>query len=205
LLSFCDKMLTQARSCGFDSRPVPKPFRLGILMIRLYVLALVFSPIDLPRPQHAPAAFWKELKALAMHLEIVGPHERWIDDWRSEVGYVRRHWQELATAPPLADAARFPDPAIVKECRNFNRAYERLLEARIDALHDQEKMLQALRETHTLGHVWALLETATSENQSWVCRRRSLMYLREILQPEAYYAGKLPPAAPLHRFEEFSK
>ena len=45
MLSFCDKMLTQARSCGFDSRPVPKPFRLGILMIRLYVLALVFSAV----------------------------------------------------------------------------------------------------------------------------------------------------------------
>jgi len=163
---------------------------------------LVLSPVVPPVPQHAPQTLWRPLKSLALHLEIVGPHERWIDDYRSELGYVRRHWRELAEAPPLSDCQFLPDAIIVKECRNFNRTFERMLEARSQTvLCRQEAFREMLCETHRLGDIWGLLETATSANQSWVCRRRALTQLRTKLGPEAYYSGSLPPSVPLWRFE----
>jgi hypothetical protein len=168
----------------------------------LLTAMLILSPVDPPVPQHVPPALWEPLKRIALRLEIVGAHERWIDDYRSELGYVRRHWRELAQAPSLLDAQALPEALVVKECRNFNRCFERMLEARSQVvLYRQEAMREMLCETHRLGEIWALLETATSANQSWVCRRRSLLQLRQGLGPEAYYAGRLPPSVPLWRFQ----
>jgi len=168
----------------------------------LVTVLLVVSPFTAPAPHRAPDAVWRPLKKLALHLEVVGPHERWIDDYRSELGYVRRHWRELADAPALADCERFPQPALIKECREFNRSYQRMLEARSQVvLYGQDAFRETLCETHRLGEIWGLLETATCPAQSWVCRRRALLQLRERLGPEAYYAGTLPPSVPLWRFQ----
>src|SRR6202030_1683077 len=94
-----------------------------------------------PVPQHVPPAMWEPLKRIALRLEIVGAHERWIDDYRSELGYVRRHWRELAQAPTLLDCQFLPDALVVKECRNFSRGFERMLEARSQVvLYRQEAL-----------------------------------------------------------------
>jgi hypothetical protein len=168
----------------------------------LVTVILVVSPILPPVPHRAPDTMWRPLKKLALQLEIVGPHERWIEDYRSELGYVRRHWQELAHAPALADAQRFPDPQVVKHARCFNRSYQRMMETRSQvALYRQDNFREILCETQRLGDIWGLLETATCPTQSWVCRRRALLQLCEKLGPEAYYAGTLPPSVPLWRFQ----
>src|SRR5947209_18014043 len=117
----------------------------------LVTVLLVVSPFTAPAPHRAPDAVWRPLKKLALHLEIAGPHERWIDDYRSELGYVRRHWRELAEAPPLSDCQFLPDAIIAKECRNFNRTFERMLEARSQTvLYRQEVYREMLCETHRL-------------------------------------------------------
>ncbi len=163
---------------------------------------LILSPIVPAMPHHVPVAMWQSLRRIAFCTEIVGPHERWIDDYRSELNYVRRHTRELVDAPPLGDASSLPPLAISREARCFNLNYQHNLELRRNlALHRQEELDEALQEAKHLATIWALVDTATCSSQSWVCRRAALLRLREMLGAEAYYAGAIPPCAPLWRFE----
>jgi len=175
----------------------------------LLTLVLIFSPVIPSVPHTAPPAAWAALKDAALRLEVVGPHERWIDDYRSELGYVRRHCRELREAPPLSDAQLFPNPVRVEiggyrvnAARELNEAYQRMLESRLEvALCHQDALRQMLCQTQQLCQVWGLVETATCPTQSWVCRRRALQNLRDKLGREDYYAGELPPCLPLWQFQ----
>ncbi len=77
-------------------------------MANIIVFFLLLSPVELPAPHHASPACWQALKWIAERWEITGPHERWIDDFQSEVRYVRRHLRELRDAPSLAECAWLP-------------------------------------------------------------------------------------------------
>jgi hypothetical protein len=140
---------------------------------------------------------------VALRLEVVGPHERWVDDFHSELCYVRRHWRALTSAPPLCDGDRLPPLPIIKQCRDFNHAYQRCLDLRRQVLlYREAELTGALDEARRLCCVWSLMETAACPTQSWAYRRRALLALREQLGPEAYYSGEMPPCVPLWRFQD---
>jgi hypothetical protein len=163
---------------------------------------LILFPAVPQMPHHVPAGMWQSLKRIALRMEVVGPSERWIDDYRSELNYVRRHARELREAPPLGDVAILPQSSVSRESRCFNLNYQRNLELRRNvALHRQDELDEALQEAKNLSTIWALVDTAACPSQSWVCRRMALMRLREMLGPEAYYGGAIPPCVPLWRFE----
>ena len=68
------------------------------------------------------------LQSLAVQLEILDPREvRYIlaraEDFEADLALLRRRYQELATAPPIDDALRFPERAMVTEFLAFNRSY----------------------------------------------------------------------------------
>jgi len=171
-------------------------------MSELYTLLLILSPWPVPVSQRAPEPVWQSLKQIAFRSELVGPHERWITDFRSELSYVRRHGRELLDSPPISDCTWLPPYAVAQDCRRFNLSYQRSLELRRQVLlHRQEEWTEALCEAQYLGEVWRRIETATCPSNSWVCRRRGLQQLREILGPEAYYSGQLPPCVPVWRFQ----
>src|SRR5947209_6156782 len=86
----------------------------------LLVALLLLAPTPPSVPSHAPEPLWQALKQVALELEVVGPHERWANDFRSELGYVRRHWRELAQAPPLADCSRLPSAELATFCCRLN-------------------------------------------------------------------------------------
>ncbi|HLN29149.1 MAG TPA: hypothetical protein VK395_15475 [Gemmataceae bacterium] len=171
----------------------------------LLTLLLILSPVSPTVPHHASPPMWQSLKRVALLLEVVGPEERWIDDYQSELNYVRRHLRELTSAPALDDCLIFPSSLASREGRCFNLAYQRSLELRRNLfLHHQEELDEALQEAKHLARIWALVDAAGCQSQSWVCRRKALLHLRELLGPEAYYSGTIPPCAPLWRFELIS-
>lgn len=168
----------------------------------LLTVLLIVSPVAPPVPHRAPAPAWQALKRVAGQLEVVGPKERWIDDYCSEVSYVRGHWRELADAPSLADAEALPPAAVARDWRCFNLCYQQALQRRRAVeLHRREELDDALHEAEQLGEVLYLVEAATCPARSWVCRRQALRQLRELLGPEAYAASELPPCVPLWRFQ----
>ena len=165
-------------------------------------LLLILSPVAPPVPHRAPEPLWRSLKRVALALEVVGPHERWIDDYRSEVAYVRLHWRELADAPGLADADWLPPPSVTRDCRCFNLRYQRFVELRARVqLHHRDEWEEVLREAQQLGETLCLVDAATCPTRSWVCRRQALEQLRERIGPERFYAHELPPCVPLWRFQ----
>ncbi|HEV3118482.1 MAG TPA: hypothetical protein VGY58_15640 [Gemmataceae bacterium] len=149
---------------------------------------LWLSVPGLPAPHRAPKPVWDALKTQARLLEVTGPHEHWIADFRSEVNYVRRHWEELRFAPPLDDAVRFPPKWQTVAYRRYLDQWERCLEARraeTPWLHDEYAELQReLQQAHMLTEE---LRLANDPCYSWVTRRRALQRLREKLGEELYY------------------
>ena len=180
------------------TRAVLRKCEMAYILIVLWLIC-PFNFIKIPH--RMPAPFWDALKLAALKLEVVGPTERWIPDFRSEANYVKNHWRELKNAPPLGDVVRFPVEYISKQNRVFNLQYQHNMELKKCVYSWKfEDMEEGIREAKGLQQVWVLVDTAVCPTQSWCCRRKALMELRELRGDEAYYSGDLPPCVPLWRF-----
>jgi hypothetical protein len=152
-------------------------------------------------PHRVPEAYWQALKDAAWNLELTGPRCPWIADFRSEVRWVRKHRPDALACPPLADSRRLPSPVVIRQLLAFNGAHRQYLEARRWVRrHEWEELTEALCETDRLREIWQAAAEAASEEQIWICRRRALLRLQELIGEEAYYTGNLPPCVPLWRF-----
>ena len=170
-------------------------------MPNLLVLLLILSPVELPAPHTVSEPYWEALKLLALNLELTGPRCPWVNDFMSEVRWVRRHYREAAECPPLSDCRRLPLDVPVRQMLDFNAAYRQNLEARrCVRRHEWDEITDALRETDRLREVWQCVADAVSEEQIWVCRRQALRHLKELIGEEAYNQGSLPPCIPIWRF-----
>jgi len=168
-------------------------------LIVLYVLA----PIELPVASQASPEAWQSLKYVSMQLEIVGPHENWASDFRSELRYVRHYARLLQDAPPLADCDWLPSSDVAAEFCRFNEQYQCHLQAQQQLFtHRSDDIGVVLRETRHLYCIWDATRRGTSNNQAWAYRRRSLCQLREMLGDPAYYRAQFPPSVPVWRFRD---
>lgn len=174
-------------------------------------LALLASPPDTPEPPVAPEdwpALQASLQRLAVEMEILDQREvRYVltrpEDFETDLNLLRRRYLELADAPRLADGARFPDRTTVTEYITFNRAYRRYLEARQPLEPDRTwQYREALRETDWLYQVWDAVRDARCEFYYVTVRRQALKRLRDLVGPDAYAAGQLPPYVPVWRFQD---
>ncbi|HMP02264.1 MAG TPA: hypothetical protein PKD86_15550 [Gemmatales bacterium] len=145
--------------------------------------------------------------SLAIEWEILDPREtRHIlarpEDFWNDIHELRRRRAELADAPPLADAQRFPDRAIVNELLVFNRAYRKYLEERqpLDSVHAAE-LRQVQQEVDDLYQIWDAVRDARCDYYYVKVRRQALKRLRELLSPESYQRAELPPHVPTWRFQ----
>lgn len=166
-------------------------------LIVLYVL----SPVEPPVSSQAPPEAWQALKTYSLHTEIVGPHENWASDFRSELRYVRFYTRLLANAPPLAHCEWLPPSDVATEFCRFNEQYQCHLQTQqLICPHHADDTAVALREARQLYRVWDSVRRASSPNQAWAYRRRTLAQLRDMLGEPAYYRGELPPSVPVWRF-----
>lgn len=163
---------------------------------------LIVSPFEIPVPHRAPEPYWQALKETAWWLELTGPRCSWVTDFRAEVRWVRLRWREALAYPALADCQRLPSQETIRQLLAFNGAYRQCLEVRRRLRrHEWDVLTEALRETDELMQIWQAAREATAEEQHWVCRRRALHRLRELIGSDAYASGELPPCVPLWRFE----
>lgn len=169
----------------------------------LHVLLLLLCPA-IPTPATATPEQWAALKQIALDLEVVGPRERWVPDFRSEVRYVRAAACDLADAPPIADAQRLPAADHAAGCCQFNEAFQRHLDAvALTSPADAERWRSAREETRRLGGIWADIGYAADDSfTTWMYRRRRLRCLREALGEADYAAGRWPACVPVWAFRE---
>jgi hypothetical protein len=86
---------------------------------------------------------------------------------------------------------------------DFNRDYRNDLTKRLamDRLNG-DALQAAILETDQLHKVWQTLLDARCDYYHTTVRRQSLMQLRDLVGPEAFYSGQLPPHVPVWRFPE---
>jgi len=146
------------------------------------------------------------IRNLALQWELLDPREeRFLkpEDFATDLAVVRRRVQELWDAPRLHEGIRFPDKNSVNQMLAFNRSYKRHLDLMKPLLPDQQETVRAaLRETDQLYQVWDKVHDARSEIYYVPVRRLALKHLRDLVGPEAYYTGRLPPHVPVWRFQE---
>jgi hypothetical protein len=148
------------------------------------------------------------LTSLALEWEILDPREtRYVlareEDLYNDLRMLQRRYQELADAPWLSDASRFPDRAVINELLAFNRAYRNYVESRQPMETVQGSQLRVVqREIEYLYQVWDTVRDARCDYYYVTVRRQALKKLRELIGEEAYYRGELPPHVPLWRFQE---
>ncbi|VTR99920.1 hypothetical protein [Tuwongella immobilis] len=178
-----------------------------------YVLAtaLLVAPPgtpELPPDANRWPAVQAALHQVAMEWEILDKREtRYVlarlEDYENDLNLLRRRHQELKDAPRVGDSNRFPDRSAVNDLLTFNRAYRRHLDSRQTIETDRSSMLQlAMRETDRLYQIWDSVRDARCEFYYVTVRRQALKRLQELLGPEAYYSGNLPPHVPLWHFQE---
>jgi hypothetical protein len=177
-----------------------------------YVLAvaLLTSPPDAPEPNLSPERFAvlrPTLQKLAVQWEILDPREvRYVltraEDFSTDLKLLRRRQRDLADAPALSDGLRFPERAVVSDLLAFNRAYRQHVDSRqaVETVHWWE-LREAVQEADRLYHIWDTVRDARCEYYYVTVRRQALKRLQEMIGPEAYYAGQLPPYVPVWRFE----
>jgi hypothetical protein len=106
-------------------------------------------------------------------------------------------------APPLEDVYRFPTLEQAHHAWVFNSLYREQMEARrAFQRHRYDEITRALEEAAQLARAWDQVWIARCEGCSDRRRRLALKGLRELIGPEDYYAGRMPPPVPLWRFVE---
>lgn len=172
---------------------------------------LLTTPPGTPEPT-PPSDRFPQLRDAIHHVavqwEILDPREtRYVltraEDFNTDLNMLRRRRQELADAPPAADAFRFPDRNTVNELVRFNRAFRKHLDQRQQLEADRTGALRAvIWETERLYQVWDAVRDARCEFYYVTVRRAALKKLRDLIGEEDYLASKLPPNVPTWRFNE---
>ncbi len=178
-----------------------------------YLLAaiLLSAQPGAPEPANLQALFPAvrlPMQTLAVQWEILDPREvRYIltrpEDFSSDLKLLRRRYQDLAGAPCVADGYRFPERATVNELLAFNRAFRQYVDVRqpVELTHWWE-LRNTLQETDHLYEIWDKVRDARCDYYYVTVRRQALLRLRELVGPEAYYSGSLPPCVPSWHFQK---
>ena len=172
-------------------------------------LALLTSPPGTPLPNVTPED-WPAVRAaiigIAVERELLDEREeRFVhyEDLATDLDALRGRRRDLANAPAVGDAQRFPSKTIVEERLAFNRAYRRHLEQRRTLEPGRTVDLDAaLHETDQLYQIWDTVRDLRSEAYYTPVRRLAMQRLRARIGDAAYFAGQLPPHVPVWRFTE---
>ena len=174
----------------------------------LLAAALLLSPPSCYAEQLPPAGplLCETLRATAVAWEILDPREAPFffarpEELAEDLDRLRGRFLELADAPSVHDAERWPTRALATDYLDFNRAYRRTLEVRQVADRPRWQEYQtAVEETESLYQLWDTARDARCECYYVHFRRRALKRLRDRLGEDDYAAGRLPPPVPLWRF-----
>lgn len=151
------------------------------------------------------SAINKPLQQLALSSEILDHREiRYVlvrpDEFIVDLRMLQRRQHDLYHAPALAEAQRFPDRSIVNELLIFNRSYRQHLDACLPLYPASAELRTAREEVEQLYQIWDAVRDARCEYYYVHIRRQALKRLSEMLGPEDFQNGSLPPHVPVWRF-----
>jgi hypothetical protein len=176
----------------------------------LAVTLLTAAP-DTPTPPDAAQQFATVLptaQSVAISWELLDAREhkdmlRKPEDMADQLKTLRQRRLDLADAPLVDDSQRFPYRPLINELIDFNREHrKRLLNRQTVEVAFQWELKQQIQETDRLHEIWNTARDArTGYLYVWV-RRAALKKLRELIGPQAYYSGCLPPHVPVWGYSQ---
>ena len=177
------------------------------------IMAIMLLSAPVGTTEQAPRAErWPLVQAaihkVAIDWEILDPREtRYVlvkpEDFQEDVDFLRKRRLDLEDAPNVNESDRLPSRQLVNDCIRFNRAYRKNLETRLLWESDRANVIEeAIRETEKLYKVWDSIRDAKCEFHYITVRRLALKKLKDVLGPELYSTGDMPPYVPEWRFAE---
>lgn len=150
-----------------------------------------------------------QIQSLAVSLQIMDPREtRYlmirVEDFHSDIKLLRIRYKDLAGAPLMEDSERFPNRSIVSEMLTKNREYL----AHLKIMQDLNRTTSywdyqtIINDTDWLYKVWDCVRDSRCEYYYVTVRRHALRKLIELVGPECYYEGTLPPPVPLYAYRQ---
>lgn len=164
-------------------------------------------PEEYPPKEIAPR-LCQAIKDVAIEWEILDPRERYYflgcsEGFSCELNLLRRRYQDLKDAPPVADAARLPSRNAMNDAIQFNREFRKRMIQRSELELDRTEALRVIAwEADRLYDIWDAARDAQCDLFYISSRRCNLKRLKELLGDEAYMHGALPPNVPVWRFTE---
>ncbi|HVL14204.1 MAG TPA: hypothetical protein VM529_16660 [Gemmata sp.] len=176
-----------------------------LFLAAMMLSAPVGTPEQVPPPERWPVV-QAALQQTARDWELLDEREtRYVlaqpEDLQADLDFLRKRRIDLADAPRVADATRWPERRLMDDYIQFNRAYRRHLETRMVWEGDRADVIgEAVRETERLYKLWDAMREARCDYHYVTFRRMALKKLKDGLGEEAYHAGRLPPYVPDWRF-----
>lgn len=113
---------------------------------------------------------------------------------------IRARAYELADAPCLADASRFPPRDVCRANLEINQRFISLVELRCGLeLHNQARYDPIREEAQRSGAIWSSASDVNTNYYYVATRRQCLAQLRDLLGKKNFYQGRLPCPIPLDR------
>ena len=168
---------------------------------------LLTSPTEMPLAPHQAA--WVEtvrpvVLTLAIDAQILDPREKGFvlsSDMIADLTMLQGRYRDLASAPYLDEGQRFPDRKLINDLLAMNRAFRNQLSSRlsVDLVHAEE-LRSAIIQTDQLYQVWDTVRDGRCDYYYVTVRRQAFALLRDLVGPESFYNGQLPPHLPVWLF-----
>lgn len=125
--------------------------------------------------------------------------------WRTNdelPGLMWDRWVDLRDAPKTWELDRFPNAELSVQSLEFNQKYKKYIQHN-EALYEGQNTVytEILTETAELYYAWDKLNDCHRPFYSKPMKRQLLKGLKEFIKEDRFYAGVMPPAAPVWRFE----
>lgn len=161
--------------------------------MQVIILLLILSPIEPSVPIIVPQPCWNALKDIAMVMELSGPRCPWVNNFRSEIQWVRKNWRECHDCPSIKDCQKLPSKEDCQRHLAVVQEYQKYLEVnKILRLHWVERLIEPTERATWLANFWRIAMEAMDESQNWANRRRALDKMRTLMGKEAYEAAMWP-------------
>lgn len=130
--------------------------------------------------------------------ELLDERETWFfstwSNFHSDLQTMEKRRQELESAPPSIEHLLFPDRDFIYEQLQFNRRCQDNLRNRMWPVWARATVQEYLVELKAIERTYEKALEITSKYYFVCSRRKALQELRdELLGPEMYYSGVLPP------------
>jgi hypothetical protein len=176
-----------------------------LILATMLLSAPVGTPEQVPPPDrwqvmqsaiHHTAIDWEILDSRETRYVLAKP-----EDFQEDLDFLRKRRLDLENAPKVSESDRLPSRQAVNDYIRFNRAYRKNLETRLVWEPDRAGVIgEAIRETERLYKMWDAIRDAKCDFHYITVRRLALVKLKELLGPDIYSTGELPPYVPEWRF-----